>query len=219
MSELKAAIYDLDGVIVNTVPIHFKAWKKMFSEYGIEFTFDDYKKKVDGIPRTDGAKAILTELDSQELKKACDKKQAYFLEFLNNEGIETYDSTLNLMQQLKENGINVAIISSSKNLPYILEKINRPKLYDTYISGHDITKGKPDPQVFLMAADRVKAQAKDCVVFEDAVLGVEAAKRGSMKCVGVDRYKSPERLNKADIVVSDLSEVSLEKLKQLFKNA
>ncbi len=109
MDRLEAAIFDLDGVIVSTVSLHFKAWKKMFSEYGKEFTFEDYKKKVDGIPRVDGARAILTDVTDEELKKACDKKQVYFLELLKSEGIDTYDSTIKLMGQLKDRGIKIAI--------------------------------------------------------------------------------------------------------------
>ena len=89
-------------------------------------------------------------------------------------------------------------------------------LFDVIITGNDIIKGKPDPQVFFMAAEKMAVEAKECVVFEDAVLGVEAAKRAGMKCVGIDRYGRPERLKKADLVVSDLGEVDLEKIKKLF---
>ena len=216
--KFEAAIFDLDGVIVNTVPLHFKAWEKMFYEYGKEFTFEDYKQKVDGIPRTDGAKAILTDLTSEELKAACDKKQSYFLQFLKLEGIDIYESTIELMKQLKSKNVKIAVISSSKNLPLVLEKINIPSLYDTYISGNDITKGKPDPQVFQMAAEKLNVSCANSVVFEDAVLGVEAAKRAMMKCVGVDRYSKPQRLNKADMVISDLSQVNYGRISVLFQN-
>lgn len=216
MSKFEAAIFDLDGVIVDTVPLHYKAWKRVFSEYNKEFTFEDYKKKVDGIPRVDGARAILTEFNDEELKTACDIKQSYFLEFLKSEGIDTYQSTIKLLKQLKDKNIKIAIISSSKNLPLILEKINITSLYGTYISGHDITKGKPDPQIFQMAAERLNVSSDDSVVFEDAVLGVEAAKRANMKCIGIDRYNKPERLGKADMIVSDLSQVDYGKIVRLF---
>ena len=80
----KSAIFDLDGVLVDTVPIHYKAWKKMFSEYSRNFGFKEYKEKVDGIPRFDGAKAILTEFSDEDIKTACDKKQTYFNPFKNS---------------------------------------------------------------------------------------------------------------------------------------
>lgn len=213
---MKAAIFDLDGVIVNTVPLHFKAWQRMFKEYGKDFTFEDYKEKVDGIPRTDGAKAILTDLSDEDLKKAGDKKQAYLLEYLEKEKIPAYDTTVDLIKSIKKDGLKIGVISSSKNCMSILKKINLVDIFDVIITGNDITKGKPDPQAFFMAAERMSSEPKACVVFEDAVLGVEAAKNAGMKCVGIDRYGSPERLKKADLVVSDLGEITLKNVKELF---
>lgn len=214
--DFKAAIFDLDGVIVNTVPLHFKAWQKMFKGYGKDFTFEDYKEKVDGIPRADGARAILNNISEDELKKASDKKQGYFLEYLESEKIPVYNTTTDLIKDFKEKDLKIAVISSSKNCLPILKKLGLTSLFDVIITGNDVTKGKPDPQVFFMAAEGVSVKSAECVVFEDAVLGVEAAKRADMKCVGIDRYGEPERLNKADLVVSDLREVDLEKVKALF---
>lgn len=213
---MKAAIFDLDGVVVDTVPIHFKAWKRMFGEYGKQFTFDDYKQKVDGIPRMDGARAILTDLRNDELEKAANRKQDYFLEYLGTEEIPKYDSTIALIGDLRGNGVRVAVISSSRNCPNILKRIGLYDRLDAVISGADITKGKPNPQIFLMAAERLAAKPDECVVFEDAVLGVEAAKNGNMRCIGIDRYGKPERLAGADMVVSDLGEVDVAKVKSLF---
>jgi len=213
---LEAVIFDLDGVVVNTVPLHFEAWKRMFNEYGHEFTFEDYKQKVDGIPRYDGARAILTELSDDEIKKAGDKKQGYFRELLDAAQIPRYDTTIKLIDDLQKAKIKVAVISSSKNCPHILKKIGIFDRLDAVISGSDITKGKPDPQIFLMAAQRVGANPENCVAFEDAVLGVESAKNGNMKCVGIDRYDNPNRLAKADVVVRDAGEMNVSKLKELF---
>jgi beta-phosphoglucomutase len=213
----QAAIFDLDGVIVNTVPIHFKAWKRMFFDYGIEFTFDDYKKKVDGIPRIDGCKAILTDLSDDEIQAASSRKQVYYLEYLEKEGIKVYESTISLIKQLLANKIKVAVISSSKNLLMILKKTNIESLFEVKIGGNDITKGKPDPQVFLMAAERLGVLAGEALVFEDATLGVEAAKRAGMHCVGIDRDNHPELFQKADIIVKDLSEVDFQGILSIFQ--
>lgn len=214
--KFKGAIFDLDGVVVNTVPLHFSAWKKMFEEYGKKFNFEDYKQKVDGIPRYDGARAILADLPEDKLKKAADKKQGYFLELLGREEIPKYETSIKLIESLKKASIKVAVISSSKNCSMILKKIGLYDKLDAVISGNDITKGKPDPQIFLMAADKIGTSPNSCVVFEDAVLGVEAAKRGKMKCVGIDRYKDPNRLEGADLIVADLGEVELKTLNELF---
>lgn len=212
----KAGIFDLDGVIVDTVPLHFKAWKRMFEEYGKKFTFADYEKKVDGIPRLDGARAILTDLPQDELEKAADKKQGYYLEELKSSGAKGYPSTRKLVEGLRKKNVKIAVISSSKNCRLILKSINFYPLIDTEVSGSDITKGKPDPQIFLMAAEKLGVSPSEAVVFEDAVLGVEAAKRGGFRCVGIDRHGDPERLKKADIVVKDLKEVNYDNLTRLF---
>lgn len=216
---LKAVIFDLDGVVVDTVPLHFKAWKRMFNEYGHDFTFTDYKRKVDGIPRYDGARTILTELSDDEVHRAGDKKQRYFRELLDAADIPRYDTTIRLIDLLRAARIKVAVISSSKNCVHILERIGILGNLDAVIGGADITRGKPDPQIFLMAAGRLETAPEDCVVFEDAVLGVEAAKNAHMKCVGIDRYGDPDRLAKADIVVADAAEVTVDRLRALVDNA
>ncbi|UCD54743.1 MAG: beta-phosphoglucomutase family hydrolase [Candidatus Omnitrophota bacterium] len=213
----KGAIFDLDGVIVDTVPLHFEAWKRMFSEYGKNFTFDDYKVKVDGIPRLDGARAILTDLNGEELQKAASKKQGYYLELIDKVKIKIYYSTLDLVKELKQNGIKVAAASSSRNCRLILERTNLAGLFDAIVGGSDFKKGKPDPEIFLLSASNLGLSADEVIVFEDAILGVEAAKNGRMLCVGIAREGDLRLLKKADIVVKDLSEVDYAKLKGLFK--
>ena len=215
---LKGVIFDLDGVIVNTVPLHFKAWKRMFNDYGKKFDFKDYKQKVDGIPRMSGARAILSELSQEELNAAAAKKQGYFLEFLKQEGIKVYSSTVNFIKVLKKNNFKVAVISSSKNCLFILEKARLVDLFDVIITGNDIKRGKPHPDVFLLAAEKLHLHPQECVVFEDALLGVEAAKNANMKAIGIDRYLKPERLKDADLIIKDLKEINLSKLKGLFSS-
>lgn len=213
---LKGAIFDLDGVIVNTVPLHFKAWKKMFSGYGRGFTFREYKQKVDGIPRMDGAAAILTGLSLKELKEAALIKQKYYLEFLDKDGVEVYHSTVDLIKELRTKGIKTAAISSSRNCLHILQRVGVAGLFDVIIGGQDIKKGKPAPDVFFAAAKKIKLRPRDCLVFEDAVLGLKAARRAKMKCVAISRYKNPGELAKADLLVSDLGQVNIKQLEQLF---
>jgi len=214
---LKGAIFDLDGVIVDTVPLHFNAWKKMFAEYGHEFTFEEYKKKVDGIPRIDGARAVLNTLSREALEKAAARKQSYFLELLAREGVTVYQSTLALIGELKKNGIKVAVISSSKNCLDILKKAGLVELFDVILTGNDVHKGKPNPDVFLIAASKLGLVPQECVVFEDAVLGVEAARKGGFACVGIDRYENPKRLQGAGLIVKDLSETRYDTIKELVK--
>ena len=187
----------------------------MFSEYGKKFTFKDYELKVDGIPRLSGARAVLPELSEERLEKAASKKQRYLLGFLRKDGVKAYRDAVYLIKNLKENKIKRAIITSSKNCLYILKKAGINKLFDVIITGNDIKKGKPHPDIFLLAAKRAGLKTKECVVVEDAVLGIIAAKRAKMKAVGIDRYGKPARLRQADLIVNNLKKLTLSKLERL----
>ena len=213
----KGTIFDLDGVIVDTVPIHFKAWKKMFSEYGIDFIFDEYKSKVDGIPRYDGARAILKDLSDTEIKDAADRKQKFFLEFIEKDNIPVYTSSIDLIKELKSHNKKIAIASSSRNCKRILKRAEMIHLADAIVDGNDLTRPKPDPQIFHLAAQRLGCNHATCIVFEDAILGIEAALNGKMRCIGIDRYNNPARLAKANLVVKDLSEIDYKTINRLFK--
>jgi len=209
---IKGAIFDLDGVIVNTVPLHFKAWKKMFEEHGHPFTMQDYLQKVDGRPRLEGAAAILTELGPEEIKEAGEIKQNYYLELLDSEPIEIFATSVKLIKDLKKKGIKLAAASSSKNAVRILKKIELYDIFDVNVSGADFEKGKPDPEIFLTASSRMKLKPENCVVFEDAKSGVDAAKRGNFFCYGINRHNNAEALASANRIVNDLGEITMEEV-------
>lgn len=212
---IKGAIFDLDGVIVNTVPLHFGAWKKMFNAYGHKFKMKDYLAKVDGRPRLEGAAAILTELSPDEIKKAGDKKQGFYLELLNKAPIEIFGSSVDLLKEMKRKNIKLAAASSSKNAVLILKKINLFNMFEANVSGADFEKGKPDPEIFLTAASKIGLSPEECVVFEDAKSGVQAAVNGGFYCVGINRHDNLEALKGANVIVNDLSEISLEEILKL----
>ncbi len=212
---IRGAIFDLDGVIVNTVPFHFRAWKKMFEEYGHKFSMQDYLAKVDGRPRLEGAAAILTELSPDEIKKSGDKKQGYYLELLDKEPIEIFESSVKLIKEMKQQGIKLAAASSSKNAVRILKKINLFDIFEVNVSGADFEKGKPDPEIFLTASSRLGLKPEECVVFEDAKSGVEAARNGGFYCIAIDRHGNPEALKSANRIVKDLEEISLAEILSL----
>ena len=139
------------------------------------------------------------------------------LEELKKEKIPVFKSTVMLMKALTGRGVKIAVISSSRNSPYVLKKTGIIKILDAEINGNDITKGKPHPQIFLMAAEKMGLKPENCVVFEDAVLGVKAAKRAKMLCIGIDRHNDRERLKEADLVVKDLKKINYNKLLLFFE--
>ena len=212
----KACIFDLDGVIVDTVPAHFIAWKTMADELNIPFTEED-NEHLKGVSRIDSMKRILalgnmTRTD-EELKELTDRKNAIYVEIISKMTAEDIlPGVEDFIQLLRDNHIAIAIGSSSKNTPTILKAVGLDSTFDVVVDGNHVTHSKPDPEVFLQGAEQLSVAPADCLVLEDAISGVEAARRGGMKCIGVG---DPEILGKADKVVPSLEKLDIDFLRSL----
>lgn len=187
---MKGVIFDLDGVLVSTDELHFQAWKRLAEELGITtFTRADNVRQR-GVSRMASLEVVLEKSERQyneeEKIELADRKNGYYVEMLN----ELDDSALlpgakETLQMLRKEGILTAVGSASKNAPLILEKTGLLPLIDKISCGLDVTKSKPDPEVFLVAAKKMELTPEECLVVEDAAAGVEAAKNGGMKSLGV----------------------------------
>lgn len=207
----RGAIFDLDGVLVDTVPMHFRAWKTMFTSRGVAFDFATYLAKVDGRTREDGVRAVMPDADEPTVTHAADQKQALFVDALDG-GLNVFDSSLEFVHRLGEAGIPLAVASSSANIRPILEQAGILWRVRSVVSGADVVNGKPHPEIFLTAAQELGLAPDECVVFEDAASGVQAAKCGGFHCIAIDRGGKPERLRDADRVIRDLAEVDASEL-------
>lgn len=207
------AIFDLDGVLVDTVPLHFEAWQRMFHHYGYAFDQRAYKEKVDGRKREDGARAIMTDASAETIAEAAALKQTLYLDLVDQGRLTAFPSSIDLVHDLAARGIKVAIASSSRNVRVILEKIGLLGAVSAVVNGGDLTHGKPHPEIFLTAAEQLALGIGQCVVFEDAKAGIEAAKAGGFFCVGIDRGEHGQDLAGADLVVRDLAEIDFTTLK------
>jgi len=245
-NHIKAAIFDLDGVITKTAEVHFQAWKKTFEAYlnnhtdskNTRFTYkDDYVPFVDGKPRYDGVASFLKsrniDLDYGKLSDQAgtqticgigNQKNIEFQKIIHNEGAEIYPASLKLIHELIEAGIKVGVASSSKNCSYILKKTKLIQLFETVVDGNTSKelglKGKPEPDIFIKAAENIGFTPVDCIMFEDAISGVQAGKNGQFTLViGITRTGNKDVLyeNGADIVVNDLEEISLEEIRELYR--
>ncbi len=211
----KGAIFDLDGVIVDTVPLHFEAWRKLFEEdYQLRFDLHTYEQKVDGKPRLDGVKAMLPKLTPAQQEQAGLVKQGYYVEMLQAGKLKVFDSSLQFINELLQHGIKLVGASSSQNAPDILASIGLLDQFVGVVSGKEIQQGKPHPEIFLKAAQILELATNECVVFEDAKVGVEAAKAGGFFCVGIDRHDRQEHFLQADIRLNDLANLKLMTLQQ-----
>ena len=214
----KGAIFDLDGVIVDTVPLHMASWKKLFEEdYHKPFTYEIYQKYVDGKSRLDPIRLLLPQLSEQEVIYAGELKQKYFLELINIEKIKTFADALELIEIFIRHKIKLAAASSSKNAALILKKVGLLQNFPVIISGNDFVRGKPDPEIFLSASRAMNLDVKECVVFEDSLAGIQAAKAGGFFCVGIDRYSYPKNYVLANLHVDSLKKVSFELLMNLLE--
>ena len=216
MSIIKACIFDLDGVIVDTAVYHYKAWKRLANELGFDFTEED-NEKLKGVSRVRSLELILqwggVTKTPAEQELLATKKNEWYVEMISHmTPAEILPGAKEFLETCRSAGIKTALGSASKNSETILEKINITNLFDAIIDGNKVTKAKPDPEVFLKGAEAVGVAPVNCVVFEDAIAGIEAAISGGMKAVGIG---SPAILKEANLVVSGLNEMSLEKLKTL----
>lgn len=209
---IKAVIFDLDGVLVTTDSMHYEAWKKLGEEIGItNFTKEDNIRQR-GISRMASLEILLEKTDKKytdaEKEELAERKNAYYKEMLETlSEKDVLSGAKEFLVYLKEQGIKTAVGSASKNAPVILEKTGLLPFLDAVACGLDVTKSKPDPQVFLVAANKLDTAPKECMVFEDADAGIEAAKRGGMYAfaVGAARYNKN----------ADMSAESLEIMKQI----
>ena len=236
-----AVLFDLDGVLTRTASVHASAWKKLFDSFleqratrvgkpFVPFDIDvDYPLYVDGKPRYEGVAAFLksrgielptgTPEDGPDVQSVCalgNLKDRYFLQHLEQHGVDSYEASISLVRKLRDHGIKTAVVSSSDNCAAVLDAAGIAQLFDARVDGTDITrldlKGKPAPDAFLEAARTVGAEPSRAVVVEDAISGVEAGRAGEFGCViGVDRRGHPKALRDAgaDVVVTDLAQVGV----------
>lgn len=208
---LQAAIFDLDGVIVDTAKYHYLAWKRLAKEVGIDLSIED-NERLKGVSRMDSLEIILSlgnvQLSSVEKEQLAEKKNAWFLEFVNQmTPAEILPGAKEVLIDLRKQGLKIALGSSSKNAPLVLRLLNIQHLFDVVVDGTMVKNSKPDPEIFLLGAALLKLPPTACVVFEDAEAGVEAALAAGMKCIGIG---STAQLGKAHQVIPNLINFSFQ---------
>ena len=202
-------IFDLDGVIVDTAKYHYLAWKKLANELGFEFT-NEQNELFKGVSRKRCLEILLDIGDIKATQKQFDtwmiEKNIDYLAYIEKmDSSEILPGVTRVLEYLKKRKIPIALGSASKNAKPILEKVNLLSYFDSIVDGNSVTKAKPDPEVFLIAATNLSVTANLCVVFEDAVAGIQAANAANMLSVGIG---DAEILQEADFNFNDFTEMS-----------
>lgn len=201
-SMIKACIFDLDGVIVDTAKYHFIAWRRLANEFGFDFT-EKENEQLKGVSRMESLDLILkmggVEPDASEKATLASRKNEWYLELVENmtpaeilPGVETF------LKDLRSNGIKIGLGSASKNSMTILKQIRLESCFDVIVDGTTTSRSKPDPEVFQLGAEFLEVKPEECIVFEDAEKGVEAALAGGFWAVGIG---DPSVLHKAHLVI------------------
>ncbi|MBA6153548.1 beta-phosphoglucomutase [Gelidibacter maritimus] len=212
----KAFIFDLDGVIVDTAKYHFLAWKKLAGTIGIDFT-EHQNEQLKGVSRVKSLEKILVwgnkSISDAEFTRLMAFKNDDYLTYIDKmdeeEILPDVTKTLDFLRGKKQ---YIALGSASKNARMILEKVNILEKFDVIVDGNDVTKGKPDPEVFLKAAEHLNVPPEHCIVFEDAVAGIQAANNARMISIGIGDKNT---LHEADYVFSDFTEMDDDFLNEL----
>ncbi|HEX2927779.1 MAG TPA: beta-phosphoglucomutase [Ruminiclostridium sp.] len=208
MDNKKGALFDLDGVIVDTAKYHYLAWKRLAEELGFQFT-EEHNERLKGVSRMRSLEILLEvggiSCSEEEKLAMAEKKNNWYVEYIKKmDETEILKGAREYLLKLKGGGVKIALGSASKNAPMILDNLGITDLFDAVIDGNKVSKAKPDPEVFLLGAKELGLKAADCIVYEDAEAGIEAARRAGMGTVGIG---SRDILKAADMVVKGLYEL------------
>lgn len=205
IKEMHAAIFDLDGVIVDTAKYHYLAWKRLANDLGFDFTETD-NERLKGVSRVRSLEILLEiggiSLDEAAKAEVAARKNEWYVDYISKmDASEMLPGAPEYLKKLRAKGVKTALGSASKNAPLILDRLGITSLFDAIIDGNKVSKAKPDPEVFLRAADELCVPPTHCVVFEDAEAGVEAALRAGMGVVGIGKSST---LKEADMLIDGL---------------
>jgi beta-phosphoglucomutase len=205
---IPGAIFDLDGVLVDTAKYHYLAWRRLARELGFDFSEQD-NERLKGVSRMRSLEILLEignyPMNDGEKAKAAAKKNNWYVDYLHAlDENALLPGSREFLKRLKTGGIKTALGSASKNAPLILERLGIAGFFDAVIDGNAVSKAKPAPEVFLKGAEALRLSPHLCVVFEDALAGIEAARAGGMRVIAVGK---PELLPGADRYIASLKDM------------
>ncbi|MGN6342818.1 MAG: HAD family hydrolase [Ginsengibacter sp.] len=211
----KAVIFDMDGTLIESTNADFLAWQKVFLDYGKNLTFNDYSPLL-GKRSVAVVKDLLKITSEEERANALSNKSKYFFEVIEQQGLKTVPFAKEFLKHLKTLHIPIALATSSRRekTKGVLKKVGMLSYFDVLVTAEDVINGKPFPEVFLKAASLLNTPAEHCLVFEDAVSGIRAAKNAKMKCVALSCNSNSQLLEEADMIIENFEDLEFKELCQ-----
>ena len=205
-----AVLWDLDGVLVDSTRFHYEAFRALLAESGRDVGFDEFRDLF-GLRNDAILRRLFGELPAAEAERLADRKEELFRELIAGK-VEALPGAAGLVRRLREAGVPMAIVSSTPraNIELILGSLGLAEAFAAVVAAEDVRQGKPHPEGFLAAAERLGVPPADCVVLEDAPEGIRGGKAAGMRCIGVATTRPPERLSEADLVVERLDDPLVE---------
>ncbi|MFW9946466.1 MAG: HAD family hydrolase [Candidatus Odinarchaeota archaeon] len=211
MFDQYGVIFDMDGVLADTGPIHFISWVKMAKEIGYNFSKEFFESTFGQQSPTIVRKLVGHGIKQELVENWATRKEQYYREMVKNK-LKPLPGVKRIIQELKSHGLKLAVGSSGprENVELLINTLELKKDFDVLISAAEVKNGKPAPDIFLLCAEKLKKEPKNCLVIEDAPVGIEAAKLAGMKSIGLTTTHEKKELLDADLIVKDLSKVSFQ---------
>jgi len=208
-----AVVFDMDGVIADNMFYHRKAWEKFFQKYNPDMDIDEFIQHL-GKPNKDLLTMLFgNTMTAEKIKDLGKEKEALYRKIYAPE-VAPLPGFIPFLRSLKKTGVKTAVATAAPkdNLDFLLEHIDMKEKFEALIDVSEVTKGKPDPEIYLKAAEKLDFLPESCLVFEDSLAGIQAARNAGMKVIGVATTNPPEKLQHTDLVIHDFTEISLEKI-------
>lgn len=216
MSDNFCVIFDMDGVLADTGPVHYKSWKMLAEEIGVNFDREFFEETFgqQSIPIT--RKLVGEKPSRKKVEKWSDLKEKYYREMVKDK-LEPLPGVISLLKKLKKEGFKLAVGSSGppENVELLLKSLDIKHYFDVIITAADVSETKPAPNVFLKAAEKIDLKPENCLVIEDAPVGIEAAKRANIKTIALTTTHTKQELTAADMVLSDLKGLTAQKISNI----
>lgn len=214
-----AAIFDMDGTLVDNTPYHYRSWQTLFKKYNLgDLPIATYYAEMSGVPIWDTTKRLFGDTKSVEEMRALAHERETIYEGIFTSVAAPLNGLIPFLKELKAAGIRTAIASSSsiEGIDFVLSHIDIREYFDVIVDGAQVIKGKPNPDIFLLAAEKLQASPEQCLVFEDSAAGIKAGNAAGMKVIGVATGQAAEKLKPSVKVINNYTEISLADLKRIF---